>query len=395
MTGPRRRKRIRVAALAAVAAGLTCGGDPAQPNRPPVAVGSIVPLSLAKQEVVTQGIAEFFSDPDDDDLTYTAVSSETTVAVASISGDSITVTAGTDGLATITITATDPGDLSAEQQMGVKVFPNRPPAASDTLPLHDLFIVVDGAGSDPDTLSKVVIDASEFFSDPDKHASTYTTSIGHDSVARVESVVGSVITTVPVSVDGASLWDSTTLMVTATDPEGLSVSQETQVRVAHADYEAWPGLVIWDDGDFTFPGNSTPFTGCVPMNARTFGDTVYTVNRSEWQVRKGSGWVQKWTTYRELQVCSYNGLPRAPDGTYRLVGELTLWPADTADTEPGDTLRVLRKSENVIEISRGEAAPAPQPDGVFVSLCREPGAGSREPAGGDGLRPGRRGDDAA
>ena len=354
MTGHRRSTRVRFAALAAVATGVTCGEDPAEPNEPPVAVGTIVAVTLEAGTMSIWTLSQYFSDPNDDELTYAAVSSNVAVAPARVSKDTLSVTALIGGTARITVTATDPGGLSATQETDVTV-PNRPPEVKDRFPVHDLFI----SASDPDTSSRIVLDLSDYFIDLDQDEIAYTATIMHDSVAEIESLEGGVITTVPVAVAGGSLWDSTTIAVTATDPDSASLTQEAQVRVAHADYDVWADLEINVDGAFRFPGNSSFFTGCVPMDERAFGDTVYTVHRGEWQVRKGSGWGQVPGTYKELEVCSYDDLPTAPAGTYRLAGEISKWPADPG---PGDSLRVLMKSENQIEIGGADTSDGSRPD---------------------------------
>ena len=82
----------------------------------------------------------------------------------------------------------------------------------------------------------------------------YMASTVLDTMAAVESVEGSVVTTIAVAADTALLYDTTMLMVTATDPDGLSVTQETMVRVAASDYEVWEGLQITEEGKFVFAG---------------------------------------------------------------------------------------------------------------------------------------------
>ena len=370
MIGHRRSTRVRSVALAAVVAGLTCGDD-TPPNRPPVAVGEVPPVGVLEGLVARASIGEYFSDPDRDELTYAAVSSNPALATVETATATLVVTGVEKGTLTVTVTATDPEDESATQEVAVTVEDaNRAPEMADTLPVHDLFIVVDDTASAPDTVSQVVFDVSAVFSDPNGDSLTYTASIGHDTVADVESVEGSVVTTIPVGVAGASLWDSTTLTVTATDPDGLSFTQEALVRVAPVDYGAWDALAITDAGGLLLRGNNSPITGCVAIDGRTFGDTVYTVHRSEWQVRRGTGWVQLPTTYQELRICSYDDLPFAPAGIYRLAGEVTTWPADTAETDPGDTVRALRRSENVIEVTRGDTSLPPG-----LGAAPEPGPG--------------------
>ena len=337
-------------------------------NHPPRAVGELEDHILVADDTVVVDVADLFTDPDDDELSYAARSSDDAVATAEAEGSQVTIVATGGGAATVTVLATDPGGLSDSLSASVRV---NPPVAADTLPVHDLFIVFEEGESEPDTLSKVVLDVSDYFSDPDGDELTYTASTEHDSVAEVESVDGSVVTTAPVEVDTASLWDSTTLTVTATDTYGLSVSQEAQVRVAHADYEAWDGLEITEAGRVVLGGLS--FSGCFELDGFVYGDTVYTVHRSEWQRQEGTGWVQLAETYKELEVCAFDDLPDEPAGVYRLVGEVTTWPADTAEVEEGDTVRALRKSENTIEIE-DDAPPPP-----YASAPGRPSSGVGEP----------------
>ena len=98
-------------------------------------------------------------------------------------------------------------------------------------------------------MTSVVLDMADFFIDPDDDELTYTASVADDAIAMVESVEGSVVTTVAVSSDTTTFaHDTTMLTVTATDPGGLSVSQEVAVLVANSDYVLWDLIVIQDNG---------------------------------------------------------------------------------------------------------------------------------------------------
>ena len=90
-------------------------------NRSPVTVGTISAKSVDVGESVSVNASSYFSDPDGDALTYTASSSRTSVATASVSGRTVTVAGVAAGTATIRITATDPGGLSAVQTLSVTV----------------------------------------------------------------------------------------------------------------------------------------------------------------------------------------------------------------------------------------------------------------------------------
>ena len=122
-------KRGALLILAAVAAVVvhSCGGEdapvaPPQPtNRPPVATGTIPAARMLVGDTMTVILTGYFSDPDNDRLTYTATVSNSSIATATVSGNFLTVTGLASGGAVVTVTARDPGGLSAEQQMGVDV----------------------------------------------------------------------------------------------------------------------------------------------------------------------------------------------------------------------------------------------------------------------------------
>lgn len=92
------------------------------PNRAPTAVGTIPEQKLtAGGDPATLNIAPNFSDPDGDALSYRAVSDNTAVVQASVSGSVLTLTAVAGGNAQVTVTASDPGGLTATQSVTVTV----------------------------------------------------------------------------------------------------------------------------------------------------------------------------------------------------------------------------------------------------------------------------------
>ena len=91
-------------------------------NRPPVAQGTIsVPALVGGGAVRTLDVSTAFSDPDGDTLSYTAASSDTAVATASIMGSSLSITPLMAGTANITVTAEDPGGLQSLQRIALQV----------------------------------------------------------------------------------------------------------------------------------------------------------------------------------------------------------------------------------------------------------------------------------
>ena len=95
---------------------------PAPPtNRAPTASTTIAGQSVEEGAQVTVDISGAFSDPDGDALRYGATSDASSVATASVSGSDLKVIGKAPGSATITVTATDPGGLSANQTFEVTV----------------------------------------------------------------------------------------------------------------------------------------------------------------------------------------------------------------------------------------------------------------------------------
>ena len=95
--------------------------EPPQPNRAPVAQGSIPAQTVPVGEAVLVSVASAFTDPDGDALTYSGVSSAPGVASVAVSGANVTVTGVSAGIATVTVMASDPGGLSAQQAFQVTV----------------------------------------------------------------------------------------------------------------------------------------------------------------------------------------------------------------------------------------------------------------------------------
>ena len=184
-------------------------------NRPPVAVGKVAALTLtAGRPAATRDVASNFSDPENDSLTYTASLLDSAVATAIVSGSVVTVTPVAIGSATITVTAQDPGGLSATQTIGVTVATNQAPTVVGTVAALT-FTLGDSAATR---------DVASNFSDPENDSLTYTAST-LDSAVATAIVSGSVVTVTPVVIGSA------TITVTAQDPGGLSATQTIAVTV--------------------------------------------------------------------------------------------------------------------------------------------------------------------
>ncbi len=196
---------VRAASLVALAAA-GCGDSPVAP----AACGPIPDVTVLVGE--SANVTACFNDANGDALSYSATSSDPSVATASVAGTTITVRAFSPGRASITIVASDPGGLQAQQNVQV-VVPNRAPEPRGTLP--DITVQVGESST---------VDVAQSFSDPDGGALTYRASSSDAAVARV-SVSGSTVTVL------AQIKGSTTVTVTASDPGGLSATQSFQMTV--------------------------------------------------------------------------------------------------------------------------------------------------------------------
>ena len=81
------------------------------PNRAPVA-DSIPSLELVTGESAAVVLSAYFSDPDGDALGYAAETSDESVATIAASGDTVTVAGAAEGMAIVTVTATDTEGLA-------------------------------------------------------------------------------------------------------------------------------------------------------------------------------------------------------------------------------------------------------------------------------------------
>ena len=182
------------------------------PNRAPVAGESVVARTIEVGEAATVDMSPHFSDPDGDELAYTAVTSDGALATAEVSGSVIRVTAVAKGSATVTVTATDTEGATAAQSFGVTV-PNRVPVAVGAI-----------AAQTVEVGQEVSLEMGSFFSDPDGDALAYEVTTDNPAVAEVS--VGELGVTVTALAKG-----NATMTVTATDIDGLTATQTLSVMV--------------------------------------------------------------------------------------------------------------------------------------------------------------------
>ena len=178
--------------------------------QPPAACGTLPQVTVNAKETTT--VTACFKDPNGDVLSYSATSSNPSVATVSLSGTTITVGAVAPGSASVTVAAADPGGLKGEQSFQVMV-PNRAPQAKGAIP--PITVPHGRTGT---------VNASSYFTEPDGQALTYTATSSNLGVATV-SASGSTVTVTAVA------KGTTTMTVTATDPGGLTATQTFQVTV--------------------------------------------------------------------------------------------------------------------------------------------------------------------
>ncbi len=188
-----------------------------EPNEAPVVDNPISDLTLyvgdgPNEKVID--LSKVFRDPDGDDLSYEAISSDPDVATATWTGSTLTVTAKGKGDATVTVTAND-GDLEAKDEFDVEV-PNRAPVVVNRI--NDLTLYV-GEGT-----TQQVIDLSNVFRDPDGDDLSYE-AVSSDADVATATVSGNTLT---VTAKGKG---ETTVTVTATDPGDLAIVDEFDVEV--------------------------------------------------------------------------------------------------------------------------------------------------------------------
>ena len=294
-------------------------------NRAPEPVGSLDRVVLAMDGApVDVDVAGAFSDPDGDSLAFEAVSSDATVAAASVDGSVVTVSPVGEGTATVVVTAADPDGLSAQQSFAVVVEGgNQAPRPVGEIPALTL-----PAGGD-----SAWVEVGGAFSDPDGDALTFGAVAGDTTVVAVDVSGDSVIVR-------ALTKGETTVTVTATDPGGLAAQQSFAVVVEAEGYRTMPGVRVFN-GRIEIGG--VPLLGCfvVPGTGITLNGVTYIVHTSNWQRRDDAmaEWADLAGTERTGQVCPYS---TEEPGEYRLVGDATV-----------NGVRGLYRSENTFVVSAG------------------------------------------
>ena len=246
---------------------LVAAGDPPPPPPPAENQAPTLDAAIADQSA-TQGDAfsfalpaSTFSDPDADALTVTATLEDGAALPAwlSFNGTSFSGTPEAGDVTTlqILVTATDPEGLSASDLFEIDVAaapPPPPPPAENQAPTLDAAIA-DQSATQGDAFAFAL--PASTFSDPDADALTVTATL-EDGAALPAwlSFNGTSFSGTPEAGDVATLQ----ILVTATDPEGLSASDLFEIDVAAAPPPPPPptGTNLIVNGDFeSNPLNNT------------------------------------------------------------------------------------------------------------------------------------------
>ena len=199
---------------------------PPPPNRAPETVGFISDVTLQEGgSSATRSVSGNFSDPDNDTLSYTVNSPNPSIVTVSISGSTVTITpvaAGTTGK--IVVTAEDPGGLTATQDFTATVEDPPPPPPVNRAPTTVGYITDVTLSNRGSSATRSV---SGNFSDPDGDTLTYTVNSPNPSIATV-SISGSTVTVAPVAIGSTGK-----IVVTATDPDGLTAAQDFTATVVN------------------------------------------------------------------------------------------------------------------------------------------------------------------
>jgi len=185
-----------------------------EPNTAPIAAGTPPPLRMVTGTSQDIAVSSYFNDPEGEDLSYQAESSDTDVATVSVVASAVTIIAVASGSAQITVTASDPGGLTATQMFTVTISQQSSiaPTALGTIPSQSITV---GTPS--------VIDLSGHFSGGNEPS--YEAVSLNISVATV-GVMGSVLTITPVAAG------QTTITATIRNADGQSASQNFLATVS-------------------------------------------------------------------------------------------------------------------------------------------------------------------
>lgn len=188
---------------------------PEPTNNPPVLSGTLDDQTVTVGEPIDVSIEGLFTDPDGDELTYTAESEDTNVATVELADLEMTISGVNAGSTIFKITATDSEfNVVGEFDVEVETYPE----AVDSIPNQSLSI---GGES-------LSLDVSGYFYDQDGDTLSYTI----ESTGNAATVSLAEHHHTDAEVDMAPYTrGSTSVTVTASDPKGRSATQTFSIAV--------------------------------------------------------------------------------------------------------------------------------------------------------------------
>ena len=186
------------------------------PNRAPVATTTLPDQTVTVGTYATIKGGDYFSDPDGDSLSYSYDFSQSEIGLKGHAiPNGVAITGAEAGIIRLTVTAADPGNLTAAQSCTITVeAANTAPTTNGTIPAQ----TVNVGGS------ATTIDVSSYFSDADGDTLTYTASSSDTAKATVS--VSSATVSITAVASGTA-----TITVTATDPGSLTATQTFSLTV--------------------------------------------------------------------------------------------------------------------------------------------------------------------
>ncbi len=195
------------------------------PNQPPTA--TTIPSQKVKLgQTATVKLGSYFTDPEGETLTYTATSLNTSIATASLSSATLTISTVAEGTTAIDVKATDPGGQFGFQTINVWVTSSNNAPVAIQIPDKTVY-----------ANQSFTVALGSYFTDADGDPMTYTASSSTTYKATV-SLSGATLTVNGVEAGTAKI------RVTATDSRGDSATQSFSVTVSSAPSKAdvVPGL---------------------------------------------------------------------------------------------------------------------------------------------------------
>ncbi len=173
-------------------------------------VRTIGRVALDVGETETVDLSEYFTDPEDDELTYTAESDDTDVATVARSGSMVTITAVDEGDAKVTVTAKDATNDAVRQTFSVDVGKeNNQPRLMKGAAIPDVMGLKKALAGE--AAATYAFNVSQYFTDDDGDELTFTASSDYEDVVTVATSQNTV----------SGVW---TLTITVVDPGTATIT---------------------------------------------------------------------------------------------------------------------------------------------------------------------------